>query len=351
MKYTEAMQQIQTSEAKKRAIARQLYLEASPETQRIRIRHTRKPAVMIAAAVAATLCIGTVTVGAATGWNYKALFNSYFAQKAEAPVSYDFTGMGSDHHEVFETDDYVVTLDGYIADAYSLYFYYDVQLKHDETIGETEMRGDRVFNATHPELQYFQHDSDEVLFPAATCETLGKDADGTVHFVERTMMPAGDTLEGVSVDICCPAVLSGFDEYDGDANDKRTVTLDAVYPTEMKQLETPVMLTVPQSNTEAAQNYAAVSPIGIYLAADAEHLADLNTGGNSFGATTLDNASVAVHYTDGTEETINVVRMNSAAANQNGDLTETVTLLSFRQPFSLDNVDYVTVNGSVIPVR
>ena len=70
------MQQIRTSEETKRTIAKQLYHEAAQAApqQRSVIRHTRKPAAVIAAAVAATLCIGTVTVGAATGWNYGALF-------------------------------------------------------------------------------------------------------------------------------------------------------------------------------------------------------------------------------------------------------------------------------------
>ena len=348
------MQQIQTSEAKKRAVAEQLYLKAAQETpqQRSVIRHTRKPAVMIAAAAAAMLCIGTVTVGAATGWNYGALFERYFSHTAEVPVTYDFTGMGGDLNEVFETDDYILTLESYIADTNSLYLYYDVKLKHDDTVGKTEIREGRVFSATHPHMQYFLHGSDEPIFTGGSSDYLGQDADGTVHIVERTMMPRGESLEGLSLDVCCEDMSSGLEGYPGNPEDKHTITLDTVYPAELHPLETPVMLTVPNTGEEAEQNYAAVSPIGVYLTAGAEQqLLSAPCENGSFGATMGESASVTVHHTDGTEETLDADKMVIMAGDSTGVLTENVTLLSFKQPIPLDDVDYVTVNGTVIPVR
>ena len=347
------MKQIQTSEEQKRKIAEQLYLKASQEApqQRSVIRHTRKPAVMIAAAVAATLCIGTITVGAATGWNYGALFERYFSHTANTAVSYDFTDMGGDLGEVFETDDYILTLESYIADTNSLYLYYDVKLKHDETIGKTEIREGRVFHATYPHMQYFLHGSDEPIFTGGSSDFLGQDEDGTVHIVERTMMPGGESLEGVSLDVCCEDMSSGLDGYPGNPEDKHTITLDTVYPAELHPLETPVILTVPNTGEEAEQNYAAVSPIGVYLTAGAEQqLLSAPCENGSFGATMGESASVTVHHTDGTEETLDADKMVIMAGDDTGVLTENVTLLSFNQPIPLDDVDYVTVNGTVIPV-
>ncbi|MBR3447824.1 MAG: hypothetical protein IKH27_08475 [Oscillospiraceae bacterium] len=352
VRYYDTLLRLAVQRAGSRAEAEDIVQDTFLQLLRSIIRHTRKPAAMIAAAVAAMLCIGTVTVGAAAGWNYSALFDRYFSHKSETAVSYDFTGMGGDLNEVFETEDFIVTLDGYIADTYSVYFYYDTQLKHAETVGETEQRGDRWFNATHPVMRYCVPNSFERLFDSASGSVLGRDADGTVHYVERVMVPAGESLEGKSIDISCEAVGSGFDGYNGNYEDIHTVTLDTVYPTEMQLLDTPVMLSVPDTGEDTALNRAAVSPIGVYLTTDtAQQAPAMLSAGGAFSAALMEFDAVTVHHTDGTEEQKEVTKAVSMEANDTGLLNENVTLLSFKQPLPLDDVDYVAVSGTVIPVR
>ena len=138
------------------------------------------------------------------------------------------------------------------------------------TVGATEQRGDRWSNATHPVMCFEVPNTTDPFFRSGSGSVLGRDADGTVHYVERFMIPTGESVEGRSIAVSCRAVLSGFDGYDGSLDDIHTVTLDTVYRTEMQQLDTPVMMSVPDTGEETALNRAAVSPIGVYLTTDTD---------------------------------------------------------------------------------
>lgn len=343
MKYTEAMNLIQTAEEKKLEMARRICQQSSEQhevLQKPAIRRRRKPGVMIAAAAAAALCIGTVSVGAATGWNYSAFFAQYFSSKSEAAVNYDFTGMGSDLDEVFETDDYKVTLNGYIADEYSVYFYYDILMKNGVTAAEPER--------TFANLQFKPSNQNGFASTGGFSEVISVGDDGVYHLVAREMIDNGELLAGQTLEVSCDGVHRSNLIFEGDPEDIRLITLNSVHPAELHELETPVSF-------DRELYYAAVSPISVYLAA--QPYEDFNAVSGCLSNSSCfrlaggdDMIHVTVHFKNGTEVEQEVHIFSDIVRDEKGNILRDVTLLSLTQPIVLDDVDYITVNGTNIPV-
>lgn len=113
------------------AITEQLRTESRPKI----INHRKGKKALIAAGAAAAVLAGTtLSVGAAVDWDYRTLFNKYFSEQTDAPVGFDFTGMGLDVDHRFDCEGYTVHVKSILADEYSMMILYDVTL--DDAIPE-----------------------------------------------------------------------------------------------------------------------------------------------------------------------------------------------------------------------
>ena len=116
--------------------AQQIQAQYDSGTRSIR-RHGRKRLpVMIAAAAAAVMIGGTLTVGAFNGWNYNTLMNRYFSEWFDTKSDYDFAGQGIDINDTFVTDDYQLTVKSAVFNADSFFVFYDFRFSDalEETI-------------------------------------------------------------------------------------------------------------------------------------------------------------------------------------------------------------------------
>ncbi len=136
--YQNAMRQISADDAeiRRQAQAIQAQFDARHPV-RIKKRGFR---LGVAAAAAVVLC-GTVTVGAANGWNYASIFTKYFSEKAGNEVVFDFTGMGMDIGQTVAGEGYDLTVQSVVADTNAVYVVYDIAL-HDDIRAKIERYGD-----------------------------------------------------------------------------------------------------------------------------------------------------------------------------------------------------------------
>lgn len=92
---------------------------------RIRKRGRKRLLSAIAAAAAAVMIGGTVTVGAINDWDYNSLMNNYFNKWFDTKSNYDFEGQGIDIKDTFVTDDYQLTVKSAVFNADLYYVFYD----------------------------------------------------------------------------------------------------------------------------------------------------------------------------------------------------------------------------------
>jgi len=104
----------------------------------------KKPIIAVFAAVLA-LTTATVTVGAATGWDFNSGFDAVFKNRSEqyrnTPVyqsGFDFAKYGKELDLHYTFDDYTLNIHGVIADKSSAYVVYDVVFNEDYDYGEKE---------------------------------------------------------------------------------------------------------------------------------------------------------------------------------------------------------------------
>lgn len=114
------------------AITAKLRTESRPKI----ITHRKGKKALIAAGAAAAVLAGTtLSVGAAVDWDYRTLFNKYFSEQTDAPVGFDFTGMGLDVDHRFDCEGYTIHVKSILADEYSMMILYDTILD-DEILRE-----------------------------------------------------------------------------------------------------------------------------------------------------------------------------------------------------------------------
>lgn len=102
----------------------------------------KKPLAIAAAAVFGVTA-ATVSVGAATGWNFNEVFNSVFRQKTEANYQeyksdFDFKKYGKELDLRYTFDNYSLNIKGVIADSSTAYVVYDVVFDKKYDYGEKE---------------------------------------------------------------------------------------------------------------------------------------------------------------------------------------------------------------------
>lgn len=104
----------------------------------------KKPVVAVFAAVL-TLTAATVTVGAATGWDFNGGFDSVFKNRSEQYINtsvyqsgFDFEKYGKELDLHYTFDDYTLNIHGVIADKSSAYVVYDVIFDKDYDYGAKE---------------------------------------------------------------------------------------------------------------------------------------------------------------------------------------------------------------------
>ncbi len=116
--------------------------EKVEKKNKIRIK---KPVIAAFAAVF-TLAAATVTVGAATGWDFNGGFDAVFKNRTEQYSSeyqayetgFDFAKYGKELDLHYTFDDYTLNIHGVIADKSSAYVVYDVIFDEDYDYGEKE---------------------------------------------------------------------------------------------------------------------------------------------------------------------------------------------------------------------
>ncbi len=82
---------------------------------------------VIAAAAAAVMIGGTVTVGARNDWNYSGLMNRYFSEWFGREYDYSFDGQGIDINDTFVTENYELTVKSAVFNASSYYVFYELR--------------------------------------------------------------------------------------------------------------------------------------------------------------------------------------------------------------------------------
>lgn len=105
----------------------------------------KKP-IIVAFAAVFTFAAATVTVGAATGWDFNGGFDAVFKNRTEQYASeyqayetgFDFAKYGKELDLHYTFDDYTLNIHGVIADKSSAYVVYDVIFDEDYDYGEKE---------------------------------------------------------------------------------------------------------------------------------------------------------------------------------------------------------------------
>lgn len=261
--YRKTLDSISVTKEEKIMKAKQMYAQSETAVQQPIIKR-RKTAWIAAGAAAAVLAGTTLSVGAAVDWDYRSLFDKYFAEQApEAePVMYvDLTGMGADINETVEFEDFTLNVKSVIADEYTLYALYDITL-HDDPAFDGE-----IYDIV-PLFDVRAQNADGRCILDGTRDSLGTTDEGVYRFVSRGTVSNSrtDTLTDAAITISLHGVNVIGDEVkvlDADY----TRQLDSAFISDSMTITKAVDFEIPYYEPNRASS-VSISPFALHLAAD-----------------------------------------------------------------------------------
>ncbi len=112
--------------------AQQIQNSAKTKTAHSIQKHTGRRRLFAGLAAAAAVMIGgTITAGALNSWNYSGLINRYFRvqnSNSESYEDFDFTGMGLDFNDVLDADGYTMIFRSVVADVNAIHVLCNFQM-------------------------------------------------------------------------------------------------------------------------------------------------------------------------------------------------------------------------------
>lgn len=350
--------------------AKQMQAQFEAQNKRnIKQHSTRRGMLAGLAAAAAVLVCGAVTVGAVNDWNYAAVFSKYLSDKSGMDVSYDFTGMGLDIGQSFEGEGYTLTVQSVIADAFSLYIFYDI------TLGE-EMQ---AIIADEPEPIVMGGLFASVTDPGNTSEysktgrydhqRSGRNGSGTIdeengvfHGMYIADLTSGDTffdkqLNLYSADFSVWTPNGSTENYEDGRYFLSGISKDALVTVDLSEievqlgLETECSVILPTDARETEFSTMYLSPIQIMFRREWWY-ANSDVLLPQFMGDARDITFTLV-YADGTELTRNGFENSSGGASLNGGGYDCYirTSFTFMNPIAFDGLVAVRVGDTEIPVQ
>jgi len=227
------------------------------KTTETKKRASLKKPVTIAAAIVFGVTAATVSVGAATGWNFNEAFNSIFRQRTEVfettpdyqeyKADFDFEkyGKGLDLHYSF--DDYSLNIKGVIADESTAYIVYDVVFDKDYDYGEKD-------RYTPWEMKVILETADKAMHTNGG-NIISIDDNRFTFYQMATGSTENKTLAGNTLVIDFYGLIRGIENsVDCDALYSEEQALDCGLTVEIPidfPLYKPRILTVPEENSKA----------------------------------------------------------------------------------------------------
>lgn len=360
--YRNAMMLISAEKEEILMKAKQMQAQYDAQNKRTIKQHsTRRGMLAGIAAAAAVLVCGAVTVGAVNDWNYAAVFSKYLSDKSGMDVSYDFTGMGLDIGQTFEGEDHTLTVQSVVADAFSLYIFYDIAL------GE-KMQA-LIADEPTPTAHYGLYAS--VTDPDGTSEysktgrwdnSIYDSENDVFHCMYIADLTSGDTFFGKELKLysAAPDVWTPT-RYSNDPEDGRyhlsRISEDAIVTADLSEIEVQLGLEaecsviLPTDIKETEFDTMYISQIQIMFRREWWY-ADYNVSLPQFMGDARD-ITFTMIYADGTELTRNGFESSDGGAslNDGGYDCYIKTAFTFMNPIDLDGLVAVRIGDTEIPVQ
>ncbi len=342
-------------------------VQAQYETQNSKpVRQNRKHRRILAgfAAAAALAVGGAVTVGAANGWNYGAVFNKYFTEKSGKDVSFDYSGMGLNVGDSVTGEGFSLTVQSVMADTGNVYIAYDIALD-DEIKAQIQPGGNETISLMlSPAIM-----ENETKLNSWCCEMpalLGKD--GIWHGITFIEMPDGTDLNGKQLQIRHTAdrfLIIGYD-FDSEGVGSQiqlnapdfNLSYDLSGITVQPGMTVPYGGTLPDDANKNTFNTVTVTPFMLRFESKGT-VGSMNSApkwGMVFGSGRTA-VSITAVYEDGTVLALNEISDGGNASSQtycNPDGSygwEIVKRYCFDTPFSMDGLTAIRINDNEIPMK